>query len=276
MHALAQACTFLFVPGHQPERFDKALNSGAEAVILDLEDAVPLAHKALARQAISSAWSTWSLTQRARVLVRMNALNTQAGVDDLSWLATLKDLSVVMVSKTESPADVMQVAQAVGPHVQLIPLIETALGVRSLDAVSQSPHVLRLALGHLDLQADLGMACDADEVELGPIRLQMVMASRCAALPPPIDGVTTNTQDMRVVHADALRSRRYGFFAKLCIHPNQLSAVRDAFAPSEAQQIWASRVLSAEAAAGGGAFTLDGKMVDPPVIRLAQQILSRV
>lgn len=273
-HPLSSACTFLFVPGHRPDRFDKALQSGADAVILDLEDAVPSADKALAREAISMAWEAWSEAQRSRVLIRINAPRTQACVDDLEWLAAFHGLCALMVPKTESSNDIKLIGAVLGGDLQCIPLIETAQGVHALDAIAQAPHVIRLALGHLDLQADLGMACEADEAELASVRFQMVVASRCAELPSPIDGVTTNTQDMAVVRHDALRSRRFGFFAKLCIHPNQLAAVREAFAPTVAQQEWAHRILVAQATAGGGAFAVDGKMVDPPVIRLAQQILS--
>ncbi len=272
---LARACTFLFVPGHRPDRFDKALMSGADAVILDLEDAVPLADKVAARDAIGAAWRAWSAVKRARVLIRINALSGTEAAADLAWLGTLEGLSAVMVPKAESVAELKRVAQAGSAQLQLIPLIETAQGVRALDAIAQAPQVLRLALGHLDLQADLGMACEADEAELGPVRFQLVLASRCADLPPPIDGVSTSTQDTALVQSDAARSRRFGFFAKLCIHPAQLQPVRQAFTPSAAQQDWANRVLAAEVAAGGGAFSVDGKMVDPPVLRLARQILSQ-
>jgi citrate lyase subunit beta/citryl-CoA lyase len=276
LHPLARACTFLFAPGHKPERFEKALSSGADAVILDLEDAVPLADKAAARAAISHAWQAWSDTQRARVLVRINALTTDDAIDDLNWLPSLTGLGAVMVPKAQSAADLTRVSHACGAHVPLIPLVETAQGVFALHDVAQAPKVLRLALGHLDLQADLGMACDTDEAELGSVRLNLVLASRLANLPPPIDGVSTSTQDMTLVMHDAARSRRYGFFAKLCIHPAQLAPVREAFTPTAAQQDWAHRVLAAEAAAGGGAFSVDGKMVDPPVLKLARQILSQV
>ena len=276
LHPLARACTFLFAPGHKPERFEKALNSGADAVILDLEDAVPLADKAVAREAIAHAWQGWSAAQRARILVRINALSTDDAVADLNWLPALAGLGAVMVPKAQSAADLARVSQAVGAQVPLVPLIETAQGLFALHEVAQAPQVVRLALGHLDLQADLGMVCGADEAELGSVRLNLVMASRLANLPPPIDGVSTSTQDLALVLNDAARSRRFGFFAKLCIHPAQLAPVREAFIPSAAQQDWAHRVLAAEAAAGGGAFTVDGKMVDPPVLKLARQILSQV
>lgn len=274
IHPFASACTFLFVPGHRSDRFDKAFQSGADAVILDLEDAVPLADKRKARDAISQAWQAWTSEQRARVLIRINALSGTEAAADLVWLGTLVGLSAVMVPKAETVAELERVAHAGPAQMQLIPLIESAQGVQALDALARAPWVLRLALGHLDLQADLGMACEADEAELGPVRFQLVVASRCAGLPPPIDGVSTSTQDLALVQADAARSRRFGFFAKLCIHPAQLQPVRQAFSPTAIQQDWAKRVLAAEVAAGGGAFSVDGKMVDPPVLRLARQILG--
>jgi len=134
--------------------------------------------------------------------------------------------------------------------------------------------VLRLAFGNLDFQADLGMACGADEDELAPVRVAIVIASRRAGLAAPIDGVTTDTKDLTRVQADAARSLRFGFGAKLCIHPLQVAPVHAAFAPTAAQIDWARRVLLAEAAAGGGAFTVDGRMVDPPVLKLARQCLA--
>lgn len=266
--------SFLFVPGHRPERFDKALHSGADAVILDLEDAVPLADKQTARLAIGKAWAAWSERQRTRVLVRINALTTEAAVDDLAWLSSLTDLPAVVVPKAESVADLARVAQAAPHATQLIPLVESAHGLAALDALAQAPRVLRLALGHLDLQADLGMVCGPDEAELAPVRVALVAASRRANLPPPIDGVTTATQDAAQVQHDTERSRRFGFFAKLCIHPAQVTVVHAAFQPTASQCDWAQRVLVAEAAAGGGAFSVDGKMVDPPVLRLAHQLLA--
>jgi citrate lyase subunit beta/citryl-CoA lyase len=276
MNDLSNACTWLFVPGHRAGRFEKAIDSGADAVILDLEDAVPLSEKNVARHAISQAWRAWTSSQKQRLVIRMNALNHALAEQDLQWLTTLEGLSAIMVPKAESADDLQRVAKVVGPSVQLVPLIETARGVHDLHAIAQAPQVLRLALGHLDLQADLGMACGADEAELSSVRFQLVVASRCARLPAPIDGVSVEMDDAATVRAHASRSRRFGFFAKLCIHPKQLVPVREAFLPTTAEHHWAQRVFLAQEAAGGGAFSVDGKMVDPPLIALAQQILRLV
>jgi citrate lyase subunit beta/citryl-CoA lyase len=266
---VATARSFLFVPGNRPERFDKALQSGADMVIVDLEDAVPASAKALARAAIAAAWQRWTPELRERVIVRMNACGTPEGQADIDWLPQLADLSSVMVPKAEDPAALAGVAAE-----QLILLIESAEGLAQLDALARSPGVLRLALGHLDLQADLGMACSLDEAELAPVRLALVMASRRAQLAAPIDGVTPEAVNLECVQADAARSRRFGFTGKLCIHPAQVTPVHAAFAPTVAQLDWAQRVLQAEEAAGGDACIVDGRMVDAPVLKLARQCLA--
>ncbi|MEY3872345.1 MAG: hypothetical protein RLZZ296_1340 [Pseudomonadota bacterium] len=272
---LTGARSFLFVPGNRPERFDKALASPADMVIVDLEDAVPAADKADARVALAAAWQQWSTAQRDRIMVRINAAQTASHPDDLAWLTQLPGLPAVMVPKAETVADLTAVQNALGmPAPALIPIIESAEGLANVDALARCTGVQRLAFGNLDFQADLGMACGADEAELAPARLAIVIASRRAGLAAPMDGVTTDTKDMARVQTDAARSLRFGFGAKLCIHPLQVAAVHAAFAPTAAQIDWAQRVLQAEAAAGGGAFTVDGRMVDPPVLKLARQCLA--
>ena len=268
---LALARSFLFVPGHRPERFAKALASGADAVIIDLEDAVPLDAKDTARSALLSAWADFDADQRARLLVRVNPAGTTWHEADLAAVASLSGLGALMLPKAENPQQLEHAFTACG--VPVLPLIESAEGVGQMDAIARASGVLRLGLGHIDLQADLRIICGPDEAEIAPIRLAMVVASRRAHLPAPVDGVTTATTDPDVLARDAQRSRRFGFGAKLCIHPAQVAGVHQALAPTEAECDWACRVLAAEVAAGGGAFSVDGKMVDPPVLLLARQIL---
>jgi citrate lyase subunit beta / citryl-CoA lyase len=268
---LALARSFLFVPGNRPERFAKALASGADAVIIDLEDAVPLDAKDTARSALLSAWADFDADQRARLLVRVNPVGTPWHEADLAAVASLTGLGALMLPKAENPQQLEHAFTACG--VPVLPLIESAEGVGQMDAIARASGVLRLGLGHIDLQADLRIICGPDEAEIAPIRLAMVVASRRAHLPAPVDGVTTATTDADVLARDAQRSRRFGFGAKLCIHPAQVAGVHQALAPTEAECDWARRVLAAEVAAGGGAFSVDGKMVDPPVLLLARQIL---
>lgn len=270
--SLQLARSFLFVPGHRPERFAKALASGADAVIVDFEDAVPLDAKAAARDALLAAWPALDVAQRARLLVRVNPAGTPWHAADLAAVAQLPDLGAVMLPKAESAQQIEAVWRAAQRPV--LPLIESAEGVGQMDPIARAPGVLRLGLGHIDLQADLGMSCGPDEAELAPIRVALVVASRRAGLPAPVDGVTTATTDADVLARDAQRSRRFGLGAKLCIHPAQVAGVHQALVPTEAECDWARRVLAAEVEARGGAFSVDGKMVDPPVLLLARKILQ--
>jgi citrate lyase subunit beta/citryl-CoA lyase len=272
--SLQTARSFLFVPGHRPERFAKALASGADAVVMDLEDAVPLDAKDMARAAIHEAWGQFSATARQKLLVRINPVGTPWYQADVALLTTLLGLGAVMLPKAEQAGQIAALAHA-SPGLPVLPLLESAEGFGQIDALAGAPQVLRLGLGHLDLQADLGMACGPDEAELAPARWQTVVASRRAGLPAHVDGVTTATTDAAALQQDAQRSRRYGFGAKLCIHPAQVAGVHAAFAPTEAELDWARRVLAAQATAGTGVFSIDGKMVDAPVLKLAQQTVAK-
>lgn len=274
---LEQARSFLFVPATRPERIAKALASGADAVIVDLEDAVAAADKDPARLALLPALQALDPAQRSRLLVRMNGAGTPWHDADAGAMAewTHHGLGGVMVAKAETAAGLAQVAAAAGPACALLPLIESVAGLDAADALAASPQVLRLVFGHLDFQADAGLACGPDESELVPVRLALVLASRRARLIAPVDGVTPNIQDSVQLAADGARARRGGFGAKLCIHPQQVALVNAAFAPSTDELDWAHRVVAGFSAAGGSVFTLDGRMVDAPVLLLAQRTLAR-
>ncbi len=276
-NAPALARSFLFVPANRPDRFAKALASGADAVIIDLEDAVSPAEKTAARGQLADGFAQLNPADRARLVVRMNALGTPFHDDDLSLLQQLagQGLSGVMVPKAETVDGLRRVAAAIGPACALLPLIESVAGLDAADALARASQVQRLAFGNLDFQADLGLACAPDEAELMPVRLAVVLAARRASLPPPVDGVTPGTQDMAQLQRDAARAQRGGFGGKLCIHPAQVAGVNAAFSPSAAQLEWAQRVLAAFDAAAGGVFSLDGRMVDAPVVRLAQRTLAQ-
>lgn len=273
---LALARSFLFVPATRPERFAKALASGADAVIIDLEDAVAPGEKAQARQLLAQAWPGLAAAGRARVLVRVNAGNTAWHGDDLNLLGGLAGLGVagVVLAKAEHAAQLSHVAAVLGPACALVPLIESVAGLDAADTLARCPQVLRLAFGNLDFQADAGLVCGPDEAELTAVRLALLLASRRAQLPSPIDGVTADTQDTAQLARDVLRSRSGGFGAKLCIHPAQVAAVNAAFTPSPAEIDWARRVVAASEAGSGGVVSLDGRMVDAPVLRLAQRTLA--
>lgn len=275
--ALALARAFLFVPADRPERHARALASGAGGVIVDLEDAVAPERKAAAREALAASFATLPGADRQRLLVRINAAGTPWHDDDCVQVGALVAqglIAGVVLPKAERAAHLSRIAEAIGPKGVLVPLIESAEGLSAVDELAAGPQVLRLAFGNLDFQADLGLACDADEAELVPVRLALLLASRRANLPAPIDGVTPDWRDAQRLAADTARARRGGFGAKLCIHPDQVAPVQAALSPTTDELAWARRVIDAVHASGGGVVSLDGRMVDAPVVRLAERLLA--
>ena len=249
----------LFVPANRPERFAKAAASGADAVILDLEDAVAADAKDAARAALATDFTDLP------VIVRINAIGTPWHADDLAAVARLRP-AAVMLPKAEDADRVASVAAQTG--LPVIALVETARGLAHARAIAAAPGVARIAFGSVDFCADLGCA-HLREVLL-PARSELVLASRLAGIAAPIDGVTVQLDDLSVSHDDAAHARALGMTGKLCIHPRQIAEVRRAFAPTEAEIDWARRVL----ASGDGAVSVDGAMVDEPVRIRARAILA--
>ncbi|ANI99797.1 aldolase [Polynucleobacter wuianus] len=269
---LVFSSNFLFVPGTRPDRFVKALASGANGVVLDLEDAVAEEDKEAARNAIRTAWPQFSAEQKQRLVIRSNSPGTKFYSADLI-LAQELQVGCLLIPKSES-LDQINGAALILPKTAIIPMIETAIGLDHLREIANSNQVLRLALGNLDLQADLGMICDEQETELQTARYQIVLASRLAQIAPPIDGVTPSTDDLLRITNDAERAKRMGFGAKLCIHPKQVAIVKASFMPTEEEIEWAQRVIEADRASKGGAVKLDGRMIDRPVVLLAKRTLA--
>lgn len=261
-HLAAIARSFLFVPGDRPERFDKAWESSADAVILDLEDAVAPERKAAARQAVQG----WLRADRP-VWIRCNAADTEWFRDDLS-LASHEGVAGFFVPKAESVPEAL--AQFVDAGLAWIPIIETARGMGAAEALACARGVVRLAFGTIDFKVDMGI--EGDDDALLYFRSRLVLASRLAGCGTPLDGVASSISDSALIRAEAGRARRFGMSGKLCIHPRQVEAVHAAFEPSAAERDWARRVLEAVAASNGGAIAVDGKMVDRPVWLLAQRI----
>ena len=271
---LCAARSFLFVPANRPERFAKALASGADAVILDLEDSVPLDGKAEARDTLRQAWPQLQQAACAAV-IRINSPDTEWGQQDLSGLQGLSGLAGIMVPKCEGAHNLQRVAQAFA-GVPSLPIIESALGYLALREIAQAPQVGRLVVGHIDFLADTGMNAGEDQRELDSLRFEVAMCTRLGKLAPAVDGVTVSVDDEALIRADTERALRFGFGAKLCIHPRQVPVVHATLAPTPTQIEWAQRVLAAMQASNGSAAQLDGKMVDLPVVLQAQRLLERV
>ena len=260
------ARTLLFVPGDRPERFAKAAATAADLVIVDLEDAVPEENKAAARDAVVQ----W-LSADGRAAVRVNGTKSVHYQQDVTALAGLPGLQAVVVPMADDPAALAVLHQRLGRHVEIVALIETALGVVRAVEIASTPGVNRLAFGHLDFAVDIGSSIEDEAMLMA--RSSLVVASRAAGLPGPVDGVTTALDDPAVAGADAIRARGLGFAGKLCIHPTQVDVINAAFSPSRAELAWAHRVIKVSTA--GGAVRLDGHMVDAPVILKARAILAR-
>jgi len=262
--------SYLFVPADRPERFAKALASGADAVIIDLEDAVAPAAKDAARAALV-AWLA-AAPAPVGVVVRVNGADSSGFDADLAACAA-PAVAAVMLSKAGQGDDLAAVRRAL-PDKAVIALVETAEGYDRLRETARAPGVVRLAFGSIDFSLDLGVASDDDDALLA-FRSRFVLESRLAKLPPPVDGVTVAVADTERVAREAARARRLGFGAKLCIHPRQVDAVNRAFSPSAAELEWAERVVAAMARAGGAAVAVDGSMVDRPVLLRAQALLRQ-
>lgn len=262
--------TYLFVPGNRPERFAKALASGTDRIILDLEDAVAPGDKAAARAAIAQ-WMASAGQASAKVLIRINDAATEWHAQDLA-LAHSVQAVCVMLPKCEAAAQVAAVLAELTSSATVLPLIETARGVLALPDIATAPGVDRLAFGALDYMADLDIP--ADSLALDVAASQIAVASRAAGLASPLAGVTP-ALDAAQVSDDMRHARSLGFGAKMCIHPAQVAAVRAALAPGAQELAWAHRVLQACQASGTGAFQLDGKMVDRPVVLKAQRIAAQ-
>lgn len=262
------ARSFLFAPGERPERFQKAWDAGADAVVLDLEDGVASANKARARSEIA-AW----LSAERPVYVRLNGPETEWFQDDLQAVAHCAGVRGIVLPKAETVAQLARLAASLPSAIGVIPLLETAVGLWRAAELAQAPRVERLGFGALDFQLDTGI--QGDNEELLYARSRLVLASRVAGVLPPIDGVTAALDDAEKLDADVERARRLGFGAKFCIHPKQIAAVNNGFAPTPVEIAWAQDILAAAASSEQGAIRHQGQMVERPVVDRARRILQQ-
>lgn len=253
----------LFVPGDRPERFAKAVAAGADAVIVDLEDAVAPEAKAAARAGLAVGLAG---LPDIPVLLRVNAADTPWHCDDLAAAAEL-GLAAIMLPKAERGAGI--VAAAAAARCPVVALIETAAGLAAVDDLARAS--ARIAFGSIDFAADLAMGHTRQS--LLAARTALVLASRLAGRPAPIDGVTPAIHDAELIAEDCAHAIELGFAGKLLIHPAQIAPARRGFAPTEADVDWAQEVL--RAAVDGKVARVGGAMVDAPVLTRARQILAR-
>jgi citrate lyase subunit beta/citryl-CoA lyase len=255
--------SWLFAPGHNEKLLRKVFDAGADVVLLDLEDAVPLELKDRARDLVAEVVASRSCW------VRVNRPHTEACERDLEALAGVA--TGLRLPKVESASEVTWVAER-APGVPLDCTIESARGVLAAFDIASCSACTSLSYGSVDLALDLGIA--GGEFETLFVRSSIVVAARGAAKPPPSDGVHTLLNDDDGLRKEAAAARRLGFFGKSAIHPRQVPIINDVFTPTPEELAWADRVLSAFEASGGAATKLpDGEFVDIPVAERARQFL---
>jgi len=279
--------SFLFAPGNHARRVANALSLDADAVILDLEDAVATAEKPAARGAVAAA-----LTQprRSRVYVRVNAADTEFCYGDLVAIVR-PGLDGIVLPKVENAtalatidwllAQLEREQGLVSGSIDLIPIIETAGGLTNLDMIlAAGTRVRRVAFGAGDFTLDVNMAWNRSEAELSFARARIATASRAAGgIEAPLDTVWVDLADEEGLEMSARAALGFGFQGKMCIHPKQIAPVHRVFTPDEGEVAFAERVVAAFAeaeAAGSAAIQLDGKFIDYPILYRAQRVLEKM
>jgi citrate lyase subunit beta / citryl-CoA lyase len=278
--------SFLFAPGNHARRVEKALTLDADAVILDLEDAVATAEKAATRAAVAAAFAR---PRRGLLYVRINAVDTDFCYGDLVAIVQ-PGIDGIILPKVESAAGLATIDWLVAQlerdrglppgGIDLIPIIETARGLDRLGAIlAAGTRVRRIAFGAGDFTLDVNMAWSRGEAELAHARAVIVTASRAAGIEAPLDTVWVDLSDRDGLEASARTAWGFGFQGKMCIHPDQIAVVNRVFTPSEEEIAFAERVAAAFAKAeaeGSAAIQLDGKFIDYPIVYRAQRVLRRI
>ncbi len=270
----------LYVPGDAPDKLARAIERGADELIIDLEDAVPHGGKDAARAAVA-AWLASVSPGPCRLWVRVNP--GELGIADIRAVAGASALAGVVAAKTETLDDLERidaVLTEVGSEAGVVPLIESAVAVQRASQLAAGPRVRRLQLGEADLRADLGVTLGPGEIELLHVRSAIVLASAAAGIAPPIGPVSTDFRDLDALRESTRALARLGFVGRACIHPAQLDVVHGVFTPTPDEVAAARELLTAfeTARESGSGIALDarGRMVDEAVARQARLLLARV
>ncbi|RXK49203.1 HpcH/HpaI aldolase/citrate lyase family protein [Halorientalis pallida] len=270
----------LFSPGDQPDLVRKAPESGADAVVFDLEDAVVSDRKPVARESIHEVLTDPEFDPDCSVWVRVNPPGTVADADVATALADPAPVDAVMVPKAADAAGVERVVDLLDEHgvdAPVVALIESAAGVLHAEGIAAADRVDAVAIGAEDLAADIGATRTAEGIEVLHAREQVVLAAAAAGV-DALDTIHVDVDDADGLESAAEFTVQLGFDGKMAIHPAQVPIINDAFTPSEERIDWAERVLAASVEAdaeGRGVFRVDDEMIDAPLIAQAEQILDR-
>ncbi|GAB2634819.1 CoA ester lyase [Prescottella soli] len=229
------ARSWLLVPADKPERFTEAFESAADAVILDLEDAVIASKKDIARAELTR----WTRSG-GRAWVRINDATTEHWHNDLTAIAALDNIEGVMLAKTETAEQVDATAQRLNPGTRIIALVETAAGMVAATSIAQSTAIFRLAFGSGDYRRDTGMG--ESPLAMAYPRSHLTAASRAAGLPGPIDGPTVSFMQS-VLEDETLTAASLGATGRICMRPEQASAVNKILSPTDHDACWARKVI---------------------------------
>lgn len=263
--------SLLFVPGNRPERFAKALIAGADLICIDLEDAVAPEQKQEARRSVQDYLASLLPADRSRICVRINALSTAWGEQDLQAFKQYPP-AVLMLAKCQSALDVQRAAITLPVQCRLIALIETVHGLQQASTIAKaSKSLVALMFGGADLSAELG--CDFSYEPLLFARSQLVLAAAGAGL-QLIDVPFIDLDNEKALQAETKKIKALGFTGKAAIHPKQVAAIHQALLPTAAQLDYAKAVLAATANHSGGVLVVQGRMIDRPVILGCQRILA--
>lgn len=281
---LDRISTLLFVPGNQPARFDKALASGADGIIMDLEDAVSVFEKDVARDAVFT-WLRQGATRTRSPgtplhCLRLNARQSPFFEADEAALGLAlrahQGPDLIVLPKVESPDDITACvdkwATFSAPLPPLLALIETAVGLEQVERIARHPAVAGLGFGAADLSADMGCEMSWEAMLYARGRVAHAAALGRVAL---LDVPHLDLNDEEGLRAQALRAKAMGFTGKLAIHPRQVGAIRECFTPSDSQIASARLIVEAAARGQGQVCVVDGRMVDEPVVQSARRILAR-
>jgi citrate lyase subunit beta / citryl-CoA lyase len=278
--------SLLFAPGNHARRVEKALGLAADGVILDLEDAVAVSEKVATRAIVSEVFNK---PRTGKLYVRVNGLGTEWCYGDINAV-TRAGLDGIVLPKVENAHDLRIADWLIGAlererglplgKIDLIPIIETALGVSNLSGICRSGmRTRRLAFGAGDFTLDMGMVWSRSETELLPYRSACVLESRAAGLEPPLDTVWADLRDLEGFVASAQHAAALGFQGKMCIHPDQIAGANAAFSPDDATIAKARRIVEAfdkAEAAGMASIQLDGQFIDYPIVQRARRVLEAV
>ncbi|MEV0047937.1 CoA ester lyase [Nocardia rhamnosiphila] len=270
------AITYLYVPGDTPERFDKALRSGTDAVVLDLEDAVVADRKDEARELVAR-WVADCDPAGVQLWVRVNPGELRE--HDIRAVAGPR-LTGIWLPKVESAREIEEagriLADCGAAHARLSALVETATGLLALPGIARAPGLGFLQLGEVDLAADLGIEVDDSAEQLLFARSRLVTAGAAAGIDPPVAAVSVNFTDPAAFEADTRRLRRLGFAGRACIHPKQLAPVRAVFVPTPDELAHATDILHRLSAAPSGVgVDAQGHLIDEAVARSARRTVDR-